>query len=54
MSILTKTKNFFGLGPYEMDGVREDAYYNDEPPAPRYMATLPMPPSRTTNTRGNQ
>lgn len=44
MSILTKTKNFFGLGPYEMDGVREDAYYNDEPPAPRYNGNLAYAP----------
>ena len=44
MSILTKTKNFFGLGPYELDGVREDAYYNDEPPAPRYNGNLAYAP----------
>lgn len=42
MSILTKTKNFFGLGPYEMEGVHEDAYYND--PAPRYDGNLAYAP----------
>ena len=36
MSILTKTKNFFGLGPYELDGVREDAYYNAPEPDYEY------------------
>lgn len=41
MSIMKKTKEFFGLAPYEMD--REDAYYDDAPAyegnvayAPRY------------------
>lgn len=41
MSIMKKTKEFFGLTPYEAD--REDAYYDDEPAyegnlayAPRY------------------
>ena len=51
MSILTKTKNFFGLGPYEMDGVREDAYYNDEPPAPRYNGNLAYAPEKTMTCR---
>ncbi|AKK06475.1 MAG: cell division protein SepF [Corynebacterium sp.] len=41
MSIVNKTKQFFGLGPYEME--HEDPYYAD---APRYDGAVAYAPER--------